>query len=191
MRAAGTVFSGSDMSESVPAIPWRIGVPGWVIEDGRYPEFEVGHRVEFALEFSGATGTAKVGDPDFARPLGGDRYAIHGHIVHASEYAWAVDFGLIAFADEPAPPWAVPGSAASGEVYLRVNCSFDIEGLVAVLPDAKPIYGWSIERICVASETGTGTGAAESRAPQYVHRTEALLPRGEMVSYILECRLLN
>jgi hypothetical protein len=137
---------------------WWIGLAGWVLQDGNYPDVVTGDRRRFALEFGYDHHKRLRLIPD-AAPTGsftgrGVDYDIVGSVYrelrHSGEDAMVLDFGLLAHTqnivlDDLEPPKA--GMWLAGEISLHVD-HFAYMGHLAQLPGMPPmIYTWTIEEI--------------------------------------------
>lgn len=99
----------------------HVGIDSWIIQDGNYPDFKSGERQRFALEFYSATGLKPSEPGKSLERLIGATYKAQGVVVHIDTDAWVCDFGVLAYRDEPPPPWARPGAGVAGDIYLGVD----------------------------------------------------------------------
>jgi len=127
---------------------WRLSLASWVIQDGNYPDLRRGQRVEFAVEFHAperlipCRSAART-----ARHEGGGWYSAEAVVVAATETAWVIDCGLLAYAEQPPPEGVRVGDAVKGRVLLGVDPFIYFEEL-ATQPDVPAlIYTWDLDRI--------------------------------------------
>jgi hypothetical protein len=127
---------------------WLVGLESWVIApNGDYPDFEIGERRLFALEFYGPNlnATAAESEPSAELQVNG-QYAIKARIVHRQGALAMIDFGLLAYSDQ-APELPDVGSWVSGEIHLGVDhyAYFEIFGRRSEVPPA--VYTWTVTAI--------------------------------------------
>lgn len=133
------------------AIDWNIGLSSWIIQDGNYPDFACGEEVGFALEFYAEAGLHRAERIRKVAPLRDYSYRISAEVIHVSMDWWVIDFGLIAYREEPAPKGIGVGDFIEGEIVLGVDPFFYFESL-GKSADAPPlIYSWQI--ISIARQT--------------------------------------
>lgn len=137
---------------------WWIGLDGWVLEDGNYTDFAVGHVRQFALEFGYARHNRlrpTTQSEQSCEAVDDDAlYRVTADLVRAvrepMEDCFVLDFGLLAYKewmvlDDLEPPTA--GLRLSGEVYLNVDHFAYMDDLSK--RDGMPalIYTWRIDEI--------------------------------------------
>src|SRR5262249_4245288 len=129
----------------------QIGLDAWIIQDGNYPDFEVGQEYRFGLEFHPDRLAAASGDYFLLESTGRVRYRVQAqvvwHPVDRAEPAWVIDFGFLAYQSTAPPKFAVVGSWVTGEIYLAID-HFSYFERLSRLPGAPAlIYPWYIHRI--------------------------------------------
>ncbi len=99
----------------------------WVIQDGNYPDFVVGERRAFALEFFDRGTREPVRGLHEAAPgirsaqlVGQARYEITAEVAYAGRDFVLLDFGLLAYSDRQGAT-ATLGAWRSGTVLLEVD----------------------------------------------------------------------
>jgi hypothetical protein len=109
---------------------WSIGLEGWIIQDGNYDDFVVASRPEFAVEFWASNEvTDATGASLRAEHVDNDWYDITAQVIYADERGWAIDFGILAYRDQPPPPGIRAGSTIRTRVSLGVDPFFYFETL--------------------------------------------------------------
>jgi hypothetical protein len=130
---------------------WNIGISGWIIQDGNYPDFEVGQTAEFALEFIPRTITRLPAAERTARHLLRSEHQVLGEVVFCAKESWVLDFGLRAYRAQMPRPGIETGQFVSARGYLGVDPFFYIEELFQ-LPGMLPlVYTWQIEGITLST----------------------------------------
>lgn len=133
-------------TQTVEPGEWLISLSSWVIKDGNYPDFTVGEKRRFALEYfshdlvPAAPGTRQ------AHPLGDARYEITAEVVAADDELAVLEFGLLAYSDSRPSPAAV-GDWRHGTMLLEIDCYsyFEIHAKREHVPAA--VYSWTITGI--------------------------------------------
>lgn len=94
-------------------IPYFIGLPSWIIQDGNYEDFKRGDQAAFALEFN-APAALDVIQEDARAPslehLHSSIYRILGKVIHVRDCEWwAIDVGTLMYKAGKPPPEAEEG----------------------------------------------------------------------------------
>ncbi len=123
-----------------------IGLAGWIIQDGNYPDFSVGDKREFALEFypiSIASGSHK-------SSLSHQKFNVYDFNA-ITEYhdgkSCVIDFGIKAFQEYNAPKNLKVGDQLSGTLALGIDPYFYFERLKYKDGFPNIAYKWEILRI--------------------------------------------
>ena len=105
-----------------------------MIQDGNYPNFVRGQRLEVAVEFYASDGLAK-GTTDSPSAVGNadGRYLIDATVVAVLESGWVIDRGILVYGEDP-PAGVRPGDSVCGRVLLSVDHYMYFESL-AKLPE--------------------------------------------------------
>ena len=86
------------ISPNSPAI-WDLYLSSWIIQDGNYPDFEVGQTPEFAVEFWLTDGGgARTSDREkSATSVGGPLYDAAAEIVFQTAQITVLDIGILVY----------------------------------------------------------------------------------------------
>lgn len=177
-----------------------VGLSTWIIQDGNYPDFHVGHEYRFALEFypHEITLGSVTGLPGRLTSLGDALYDGSGAVVFQSPEAWVVDFGVPAYREERPPWFAVVGAPVVGRLYLGVDPFSYMETLSFLSGMPNLDRAWFVHRILLETtpwkEAVDESGHtflerdASRRSYEGVTATDATKhdPAGH---YLLECEL--
>jgi len=111
---------------------WDIGLAAWIIQDGNYPDFEVGQTVEFALEFwIPERGVARASNGDVsANNLGDNLYDTVAEVLVQTDRITVLDIGVMVYGDtssQQLPP--APGSRVAAQMRLDVEPYHNFETL--------------------------------------------------------------
>lgn len=134
------------MNEVLP-----IGLSSWIIQDGNYPDFEVGQERPFALQFYAHEPLKAMRAQNIIQPQhvyrGDCRFSIIGKSIHAGLDWWAMDFGIPAYTSHAPPMPHKVGDLFEGDIYLGVD-RYDYFELFSRSADAPAlIFDWRVERI--------------------------------------------
>ncbi len=127
---------------------FHIGLSSWIIQDGNYPDFEVGRDYEFALEFGlSEVCTATSSKSNSLRHIEGSEYDFNGKLVFVREDVAVLDVGVLCFKERPHKKIGEEGQSLSGQIYLGVDPFFYKESLCDI-PDIPALsYSWTLEEI--------------------------------------------
>jgi hypothetical protein len=167
----------------------------WVIQDGNYPDFAVGQRAEFALEFYAAEQLRPGRGPGTAVSLGDARYEISATVTTVREDAWVIDFGIQAYRESPPAPDIEVGSDVAGIVYVGID-PFSYFERLAHVPDMPPlVYTWDIldiRRIMAPSKESEVSAAGEPLRFEHLSSTDAWHDDNYGVAeYVFDCQLVD
>jgi hypothetical protein len=175
----------------------QIGIDAWIIQDGNYPDFEVGQSARFALEFyahSVAAATAPVQRFTLTRPA---RYDLSGIVAFRTNDVWVIDAGFLAYSESQPPLFATLGSAVTGDFYLGIDPFFYFEDLCRLQGMPELRYEWRIDSIArettpwISTIDTAGREVLQRDEPRTsyepVDRTNAWHDDSGNGSYILEC----
>jgi hypothetical protein len=154
-----------------------IGLPGWTIADGNYPNFACGDTAAFALEFYAAEGLEELERDTAPAPsltnIADCHYEMVGQCVHrdidGGQSWWAIDAGILLYRNERLPETARPGSWWHGKVYVGVDPFFYMERGSRHHEAPALIYDWRIDKIQIE------TGPFIEAAPNLMQRDPASL----------------
>mgnify|MGYP003473031586 CR=1 FL=1 len=83
---------------------WSLDLAAWIIQDGNYPDFELGQSAEFAVEFWPVEPFAiAIGGIRSAVPGAGSTYDVCAQVVAVDGGYWVIDMGFDAIAMQTAP----------------------------------------------------------------------------------------
>jgi hypothetical protein len=100
---------------------WLVSQSSWVIQDGNYPNFSVGDRQRFAVEFHvDHLAPAALGEMA-AAPRGDAAYDITAQVAFRAKDLVLLDFGILAYSDHN-EIIARTGEWLTGQVRLAVDC---------------------------------------------------------------------
>jgi hypothetical protein len=114
-----------------------IGLSSWIIQDGNFPEIEVGSEHRLALEFYAKDGLVPTDAEKLLRHVEGATYVIVAEVIGIFEEAWVLDCGLRLIRDSDAPKSVRLGDVMTGRVYVGVDPFWYLEHLssIAGAPD--------------------------------------------------------
>lgn len=167
----------------------------WIIQDGNYPDFAVGDRVEFALEFALQGPLQHLdGSPIRAVAVGDDEYDVVGRVAHIGRGSWVLDFGLLAYEESPPPAELQLGMTVAARVSLGVDPFAYFERLSKDNSHPAMVYTWTIRSIRQETAPFELSGAMPVRDEFKRHwielvRTNAWVDDGGHGEYVLECDL--
>jgi hypothetical protein len=141
----------------------QIGMSAWIVQDGNYPDFTVGQRTRFALEFYAESIRSS---PAAIRSFAGvqpARYNASGIITYATEEAWVVDFGILAFSESKPPSIATVGASVSGEFSIGIDPFFYFERLCKIPGFPELRYDWRVDSILLETTPWLSTRDATGR----------------------------
>jgi len=116
-----------------------IGLSSWIIQDGTFPEIEVGSEHRVALEFYAKDGLKPTIGPKALRQVEGATYDIAAEVIAMYEEAWILDCGVRLLRDADAPKGTRLGDVVGGRVYLGVDPFWYLEQISGV-PDAPDLW---------------------------------------------------
>jgi hypothetical protein len=190
-----------------PPSTWNIGLSAWIIQDGNYPDFEVGQTAEFALEFwlpDGVTGRASSGELS-AHNAGGCLYDTVADVVLQTEDITILDIGVQAYGESSSLRSSLPRvPRVAVQLGLGVDPFFYFEGLRNVADVPPLVYSWQILSILrqtapfIEKVAETGPLLARKvwvRDPQRlgyeeILKTDAWSDDDGYAEYLLRCDLL-
>ena len=190
------------ISPNSPAI-WDVSLSSWIIQDGNYPDFEIGQTPEFAVEFwlpDGVIVRTSDGEKS-ANSVGGHLYDTTAEIVFQNAQVTILDIGILVYRHTLSSD--TPLSAAS-RVEVQLGLGVDpfayFEG-----PNKIPlVYSWKILKILrqtapfieQVAEAGCLKGRTirvrDQRLLGYeeISRTDAWKDDDGHAEYLLRCQLL-
>lgn len=124
-----------------------VGVDAWIIQDGNYPDFGVGQKAKFALEFHPAFLKVSDGRSKSADHIKASRYKICGQVIYRSKTVWVLDAGFLAYQKSKPPRYATTGAWVEGEVYIGIDPFMYFESLNK-MPGMPPLtYEFRIDKL--------------------------------------------
>lgn len=175
---------------------WSLGLDGWIIQDGNYPDLARGARIEVAVEFGFVDAPRPSSGRPSARLLADSTYLLNARVLTVEQDAWVLDVGLQVFQETRPPSGTQPGDMLSGKAYLGVDPFFYFERL-ALVPSMPPlIYTWDIEAIRLDCTPRTPVDGiwVRDRTRERLEEVEATDAWGHQKgdsAYVLDCRLLD
>lgn len=180
---------------------WEISLDPWIIRDGNYPDFRVGQKSSFAVEFHSKQDPIVTDQPSRCVSLGNADYNAIGVVRFVSKDVWVVEYGgMLTYTTEKPPRRLVSGKRVSGRITLGLD-SFDYFESLHALPGMPPlIYHWRIREIIM--ETAPFEERISANGYKYYVRDESRLRREavsdtnawsedcELASYVLHCERL-
>jgi hypothetical protein len=131
---------------------WNIGLESWIIQDGNYPDFRKGQIAEFALFFQPRSLLKKAESDELQATLIHEaEYNVTAKVVYTGRESWAIDFGLLAYTNQPPPSGMKVGSIFSADIWLGIDYYLYFQALGKI--DAVPpmIYSWNVRQIQMQS----------------------------------------
>ena len=138
---------------------WDIYLPGWVIEDGNYPDFEAGQTAEFALNFwmHGGAIVRPAREEKGVLSSEGFLYDVVAELTMQTADITVIDLGVVAYCESsPLQASFQPGSRVAVQLGIRVDPYFYFERLSKLAgippPDLfvedplNPTDGWTLYR---------------------------------------------
>jgi hypothetical protein len=127
-------------------------------------------------------------------------FEILGKVVYGSSFCWVLDFGLLAFREEPLPNEYSVGDCIAGNINLGIDPFFYFERLCKVERVPPLIYDWEIDQICSRTAPLISDAARSALVPdktrervERVQKTDAWgetkTPRSYL-EYTMLCRLI-
>ncbi len=174
---------------------WSLGLDGWIIQDGNYPDLARGGRIEVAVEFGFLDPPRPSSGEPSARLLSDSTYLLNARVLAVEEDAWVLDIGFHVFDQKP-PTGVRPGDVLSGKAYLGVDPFYYFERLAKVTSMPPLIYTWDIEAIRLDGTPrqlvdGIWVRDRTREAWEEVEATDAWGHHGGDSAYVLDCRLLD
>lgn len=184
----------------------EIGLDAWIVQDGNYPDFEVGREYSFAVEFF-SEDLAKLPHP--SKPgiscrrkgsKGFPQYNVVGEVIHVDEEWLALDAGIRAYRElglRDVSPGFRKGDWVEGVLSYCVDHFSYQERYGRRAKSPGLIYDWRIERIRI--ETAPFVQVAEKAFERdksklgwrEIDRTNCHEDDGGHGAYCLACRRMN
>ncbi len=175
----------------------NVSLDSWIIQDGNYPNFRVGEKKQFAIEFY----------PHSLKPTGCNQhsainirlnlYKICGQLVFRTEDVCVLDMGFLAYQETPPPRFAPEGSWVEGEIYLGIDPFAYFEHLKNIPGMPSLTYGFLVREILLETTPWLTTSDASGRTRMVrdeqnesfkeVEKTDAWHDDGGHASYVLTC----
>jgi hypothetical protein len=126
----------------------HIGLSSWIVQDGNYPDFEVGRNYEFALEFGlSEVEATESSQSNSLRHIEGSDYDFTGSLVFLREEVAVLDVGILCFKESPSRKLGEDGQNLSGRIYLGVDPFFYKESLCDIPGIPGLSYSWTLDDI--------------------------------------------
>jgi hypothetical protein len=181
---------------------WDIGLAAWVIQDGNYPDFEVGQTVEFALEFwlpEGIAARASSGKVS-ASNLGDCLYDTVAEVLLQTDQITILDIGVLVYQHTSSQQPSLPqGPRVAIQLRLGVDPFSYFESLSKTGDVLPLVYSWKILSILRQTAPFIDTVAEghniRIRDParlsyEEILKTDAWNDDGGHACYLLRCDLL-
>ena len=171
----------------------NIGLDSWIIQDGNYPDFSVGQKAQFALEFYPHSLKLSESRSPLATHLKASRYQVCAQVVYLNERVWVLDMGFLAYNQTyPLPQGAAKGSWVEAEIYLGIDPFMYFEGLKSMPGMPRLTYSFLVTQILLETTPWLTTQTMKLRdeqneSYQEVAETNAWSDDGGDASYILKC----
>lgn len=176
---------------------WNLGFPAYLIADGEYPVLSRGQEIDsFALEFHPRSLKKVSKGPKEAEPCGGCDYRVVAEVLHASDKACLIDFGLLAACSLPGRD--VPTDVRTGE-YVAGVIYVGIPLCIPVLPERfthSLKHKWLIHSISanitplIESASASGQKFRHYDDSTVAYESPESTNTGAM-DYVLHCELLD
>jgi hypothetical protein len=178
-----------------------VGVDAWIIQDGAYPDFSIGQKMKFALEFFPAF--LKVSDckSKSAESLEASWYKICGQVIYRSKTVWVLDAGFLAYQESKPPRYATKGAWVEGEIYIGIDPFMYFERLNKTPGMPSLTYEFRIDRLFLETTPWTTMTDENGRSPiirdkqeesfREVAETDAWRDDNGHAHYVLKCVRLN
>ncbi len=177
---------------------WSLSIAAWVIQDGNYPDFTRGDRLELAVEFYAPEPLVSSGNG--ARDAVGDGdgwYVVDGTVAAILESVWVIDCGIMAYGAR-SPAGVAVGDGVAGRVLLSVDHFGYFESLAKLPAMPELIYTWDLTRIRretapnVPDATGNVRVRDETKRKLVeIEATDAWNDNDGRAKYVLDCRLAD
>lgn len=179
----------------------NIGLESWIIQDGNYPDFEVGNEYRFALQCYMQNLEPAREPIRLLDLINRSDYQFSGQVVLADEELTVMDAGVMCYQEGTIGPDGKSGEWLSGQLYLGVDPFFWFErhAMRADVPELR--YSWLLHKILLGTtpweESTDDHGRKVERranvatAYQSVLRTNAWEDDRGYGHYVLECELLE
>jgi hypothetical protein len=186
---------------------WDVGLNAWIIQDGNYPDFEVGQAAEFALEFwlpEGVAGRDSGGNIS-AHNLGNCLYDTVAEVVLQTAEITILDIGVLVYLETSSlKPSLSQGRRLAIQLGLGIDPFFYFERLSKIADVPPLVYSWKILSILrqtapfieTVAEAGPLIGrTVRVRDPERLGyeellKTDAWKDDGGYAEYLLRCELL-
>jgi hypothetical protein len=189
---------------SAPNFPsnWDIGLSAWVIQDGNYPDFEVGQTAEFALEFwlPHRVAVRPTVREVSATHLGDCLYDTVGEVLAQADEITVLDIGVLVYQHRSSQQPSLPqGPRVAVQLRLGVDPFHHFESLSKTGDVLPLVYSWKILSILKQTAPFIET-VAEGRklrirdtqrlGYEEILKTDAWHDDGGYAEYLLRCDLL-
>jgi hypothetical protein len=144
------------MSDLNSPTNWDISINSWIIQDGNYPDFEVGQIAEFAVEFwiPEAVKPVACSEEISAKKVGAYLYDTVAEVVLQTDDITILDIGILVYNESSLPLRLFPpqGTRFAIQLGLGVDPFFYFERLCNI-PEIPPlIYSWKISSILIQTK---------------------------------------
>ena len=179
----------------------EIGLSAWIIQDGNYPEFELGKEYRFALEVGVDT---LINSSEISKSMtraSEARYDFTGEILMQDSEFTVFDMGLLCYREGDFSGGFNPGQFVSGNIYLGVDPFFWFESHAQRLNVPNLFYRWHVKEILLETTEWKVTQDSRGRTCRSrvdsptsftpVQQTRAWDDNGGNAHYILHCDCLG
>ena len=124
-----------------------VGIDSWIIQDGNYPDFQVGEQYRTAFEFyQPQLSPVPSGCPSLT-PLTNEFYVVSAAVAFASPDLFVIDAGVKLFTETPpTSPYPV-GTFLSGSVGIGIDPFDYFEGVLENPHWPNLFYTWRLKEI--------------------------------------------
>ena len=179
----------------------EIGLSSWIIQDGNYPDFQIGNEYKFALEISPRSIQRVEADGTFLNHIQESEYTFNGKVLFREPRLTVVDVGVLCYHEGEISKEFEPGDFISGDLYLGVDPFFWFETHAKRRDAPNLIYRWMLNGILLeTTEWQESINSSGRRLLSRNEQTKSFKPVGKTdawnddnghAHYILQCNLLG
>lgn len=161
---------------------WLVHVNAWMIEDGNYPDLEIGSIVHAALQFeAGPIQDAGTAPPSMQRRAGD--YRVVAPLRQIRGKVWILEGGPSAYAERL--EWEGDGERVSMTARLFLD-PFPFREVLGRLPGVPAIdYNWRVTGIWKHLSPNAPASIGEDFDIEPIERTDAIRDNGGTAVYVL------
>lgn len=179
----------------------NIGLSSWIIQDGNYPDFELGKEYKFALEV-GPEGLILSNEKlKSLNQTHGSQYTFDAEVLIHEPGLTVIDAGVLCYHEGQIADGLKAGDYISGDLYLGVDPFFWLESHSRRSDVPNLFYRWLVKEILLETtpwqESLDSTGrkclsrVEASKSFKPVERTNAWEDDDQNAHYVLRCERLG